>query len=290
MESIRVLAKPKFLLLCGVVACVAFFCPSLASATTYLGSAQNFAVLGYAGVTNGHNDPLPATQIYGDLGATPTPTVTGFNPDGTVTGGTIHQNDTAAQNALADATTAYTNLGLLVPGTTLAADLAGLTLPPGVYTVPAGVTNLSGTLTLDGGGDPNALWVFQMPSTLITSPNAVVNVINTGAGAGVFWNVGSSATLDLDTVFAGNILAVASVTLNPGADILCGRAFALGGAVTLVDNFISNNNSLEDFGSGRPDFGSQGFSGVPIPPSILLLGTGLIGLGALRLRKGAKKA
>jgi len=91
-------------------------------------------------------------------------------------------------------------------------------------------------------------------------------------------------------MFAGNILALDSITLTTGADILCGRAIALNAAVTMQTNLISNNNSLEDFGSGRPDFGSQGFSGVPIPPSILLLGTGLIGLGALRLRKGAKKA
>jgi len=168
-------------------------------------------------------------------------------------------------------------------GTLLAADLVGLTLSPGVYTVPAGNTNLSGVLTLNGNGNANAVWVFQMASTLITSPNSVVNVINTGSGAGVYWNVGSSATLDVGTVFAGNILAQASVSLDPTAEILCGRAFALTGAVTLVDNLISNNNTAQNFGSGRSDFGSFGFSGgaVPEPSTFVMFGV-LIGLFVLR--------
>jgi type VI secretion system secreted protein VgrG len=109
----------------------------------------------------------------------------------------------------------------------------------------------------------------------------------------VYWQVGSSATLGTDTMFAGNILADQSITLTTGADILCGRAIALNAAVTMDTNLISNNNTAQDFGSGRSDFGSYGFSGgtpVPIPPTMLLLGSGLIGLGAFRLRKGAKKA
>ena len=99
--------------------------------------------------------------------------------------------------------------------------------------------------------------------------------------SGVYWQVGSSATLGTDTMFAGNILALASVSLDPRAEILCGRAFALTGAVTLVDNLISNNNTAQDFGSGRSDFGSYGFSGggapvpVPLPGALLLFVSGM---------------
>jgi hypothetical protein len=93
-------------------------------------------------------------------------------------------------------------------------------------------------------------------------------------------------------MFAGNILADQDITLTTGADILCGRAIALNGAVTMDTNRISNNNSLQDFGTGRPDFGSYGFSGgpatpaapIPEPSTMLLLGSGLAGLVALRKR------
>lgn len=186
----------------------------------------SFAVLGASEVTN-----VPTSTIVGSVGAWSSGganAITGFNftpgtavSDPQVTGGQAHAGTAVSQSAQGQLNNAITSLGLMGTGTTLVnADLAGLTLAPGVYSVHAGVSNLTGALTLDGGGNANAAWVFQMDSSLITSPNAVVNVINTGLGAGVFWNVRSSATLDTTTSFQGNILALTSITFNTGATIV----------------------------------------------------------------------
>jgi type VI secretion system secreted protein VgrG len=93
-------------------------------------------------------------------------------------------------------------------------------------------------------------------------------------------------------MFAGNILALDSITLTTSADILCGRAIALTGAVTMDTNKISNNNTLETFGVlDRPDFGSYGFSGgtgvppVPEPITMSLVGMGIVGLGGYIRRR-----
>jgi hypothetical protein len=165
-------------------------------------------------------------------------------------------------------------------------NLTGTILGTGVSTLNAGVytfnssAQLTGTLTLDAQGNPNALFVFQIGSTLTSASLATVNVINGGTTTGVYWDIGSSATLGTGTIFAGNILAVTSITLNTGAEILCGRAFAQNGAVTMDTNTISNNCSGGDFGSERTDFGSDGFSGGALPAgepgTAALFGIGLI--------------
>lgn len=256
-----------------------------------LGTAQDFAVLGASTVTN-----TGPTTIYGSLGVDPGSAITGF-PPGTVTGGSIYGPGGVSNLAQSDALTAYTTLAALPSTSDLTGqDLGGLTLSPGVYNFDM-TAGLTGTLTLDFKTDPGGKFVFLVGTALTTASNSVVNVSNGGPLSGVYWLMGvtggsgtGSATLGTSTMFAGNILALDSITLTTTADILCGRAIALNGAVTMDTNRISNNNTAEDFGSGRSDFGSYGFSGgngttvIPAPGAFLLVAIGMVSFSVFRKR------
>jgi hypothetical protein len=135
-------------------------------------------------------------------------------------------------------TTAYTTLAALPCAATVGPNLTGLTLTQGVYCVGAAASNLTGTLILDAQGNANAVFVFEMSSTLITSPGSTVSLINGANACSVEWQVSSNATLDVGTTFVGNILALTSIGLNSGAT-LAGRALARNGAVTLSANNVS---------------------------------------------------
>ena len=220
---------PRIARVYGVATLLLFSAAVCAQTAPPLGVAGSFAILGGSTVTN-----IGSSTINGELGVSPGTSVTGF-PPGAVTGGTIHINDAVAQQAQTDLTTAYNNLAGQAFNTDLTGqDLGGLTLTPSVYRFSTSA-QLTGTLTLNAQGNPNAVFIFQIGSTLTTASNASVQVINGGSNCNVFFQVGSSATLGSTTQFAGNILALASITANTGASI-SGRLLARTGAVTLDTN------------------------------------------------------
>jgi len=223
-----------------------------------LGTTQTFGVLAGSTVTNTGN-----TIIRGDLGLSPGTAVTGFPPGIVVPPGTTHVTDAVALGAQNDATTAYNNLagqpcdfGPFGP-----TDLAGQNLVPGVYCYSSSVQN-TGTLTLNG--LPTDVWVFKIGSTLTTGPGS--SVVGTGSACNIFWQVGSSATLDTTTTFEGTIIALQSISMNNGVT-LRGRALARNAAVTLINDTIGPTGC-----AGVPPAGGVGLFKVFSPSPIGLGG------------------
>jgi hypothetical protein len=202
----------------------------LAQTAPPLGTAQKFAVLASSTVTN-----TGATNLTGDLGVSPGSAVTGF-PPGLLTG-TIHAADSIAAQAQLDALAAFNYLAGEPCTTDLSGtNLGGLTLTPGVYCFSSSA-QLTGTLTLNATGNPNAVFVFKIGSTLTTASNSTV-VINGGSPCNVYFQVGSSATLGTGTHLLGSIFAGVSITVTTGATVT-GGSYALGGAVTLDGNTVT---------------------------------------------------
>ena len=202
-----------------------------ATPTVGLGTAAPFAVLAGSAITN-----TGPSVISGNIGLSPGTSIIGF-PPGVQSTGVTDQTTAVALQAKNDTTTAYLDAAGRTPFTTVASDLGGTTLSPGVYQTSSAMA-LTGTVTLDGGGDADAVFIFQTGSTLISASGSTVLLENGAQACNVFWQVGSSATLGTTSNFAGTILALTSATLNTGAT-LQGRVLARNGAVTLDSNTIT---------------------------------------------------
>lgn len=217
----------------GIAALLCGASPASAQTAPSLGSAQSFAVLAGTSVSN----LIGASTITGDLGVSPGSTVAGF-PPGVVASGTTYAGGATAAAAQTSLTTAYNDLVSQACTQDLSGqDLGGKTLTAGVYCFSS-TAQLTGTLTLNAQGNAAAVFIFKIGSTLTTATSSSVVMINGGSTCNVFWQVGSSATVGSTSSFAGNILALTSITLNSTANVQ-GRALARNGEVRLHDNTVN---------------------------------------------------
>jgi hypothetical protein len=212
---------------------------ALAASTTMvnLGQASTYAVLSGASVGNTVSAPgAPFTTLRGDLGVEPNTQPTGF-PPGLVTG-VVNVGNPAAAQAHADLVTAYNEVAARPGGTALAGALAGATISPGLYTIAGAVSNTT-TVTLDGGGDPNAVFVFQVNGAMAMAAGSHVVLTNGARASRVFWQVNGAGAIGANAGFAGTLMALNAVAVG-NESVVNGRAFALNGALTMdADEFYS---------------------------------------------------
>lgn len=204
------------------------------AAAVNLGTVSPFVVLGGSTVTN-----TGPSVLNGDLGVSPGTSLTGFGLPAVVNGAT-HDNDAVAAQAQADLTTAYDVAAgqPVAPADDLSGtDLGNRTLTAGAYRYTSDAL-LTGPLTLDAQGDPNAQFVFEIGSALTTAPASSVLLINGASPCNVYWQVGSSATLDTTTAFQGNLMALTDISLNNAATVT-GRMLARNGQVSLINNVLN---------------------------------------------------
>jgi hypothetical protein len=220
-------------LLGGLLACMAFAASALAApATVGLGTASSFSVLAGSTVTN-----TGPTTMFGDLGLAPGSSVTGAPH----VLGTTHVDDAVAIQAKTELTTAYNDAKGRPTEGSAGTDLSGQTFTAGVRTASSSLLLSAGSVILDAQGDPNAVFIFQIGSTLITGSNTTVQLVNGAQACNVFWQVGSSATLGTGTHFVGTVMANETITANTAATIH-GRLLARTAAVNLDTNTITQSS------------------------------------------------
>jgi len=260
-----------FLTLIGIAALLYGPSPALAQVAPPLGVAQQFAALGNSGVTGSTG---LGTVVNGDVGSSPTPSISNFPPSSVTFPFTVHlANDLTVQQAHLDAIAAYNFLAAQGPGTVLPAQLNGAVLTSGIYSFAGGAADLAalGTLTLNGPG----IFVFQVDSAL--TANVGSNVIGTANPCNVYWRVGTSATLN-GVSFRGNVIADASITVGSGSNV-SGKLLAGTGATGAVTMAGSGGNTVGGgcsalVGAAAPAIPALDLAGVAIL-MILLAGGGL---------------
>lgn len=241
-----------------------------AQATVNLGTTSTFAVL--AGTTITNTGPTVINgSAGGDVGLYAGPDFTG-QEEATISGA-VHIADAVAGVAQEDLVTAYNDAAGRKPVTTIPSELGGTTLKPGVYDSTSGTFEITGTLTLDAEGDPDGVFIFLMSKTLITSPNSMVDLTNSARYCRTFWQVGSSATLGVNSHFVGHIFAMTSIAANKGATVQ-GQLLTRTGAVTLDSNTITNGLCATISGGELPTTATPWYS-------ILLAGVGMVLVGVV---------
>ena len=251
----------------GLLVAIALMLPhldALAQSNVNLLTAGNFAVLAGSGITVA--GAVNSTTITGDIGTYPTPSITGLG--NVVLNGVNHAGDAVTQQAKNDLVTAYNDAAGRAPTTTYPPiqDLGGLILTNGVYYDSSSFA-ITGTLKLDAGGDPNAVWIFQAGSTLTAETGSSVILTNGAQACNVFWVVGSSATLNTGASFIGTIIALHSITIDTSAT-LDGRALALNDAVTLDTDAVSLPPCGVSTLAGVPADTSASCDAIPIPATV----------------------
>jgi hypothetical protein len=228
-----------------------------ATAPVPLGTASSFSVLAGSGITN-----TGPTTVFGDIGTFPTTSITGL-ADMTI-GGANHGGDAVTQHAKGSLVIAYNTAAGALPPTAVTADLGGTTLVPGIYKASAAM-GLTGAVTLNAEGDPDAVFIFQAGSTLTTASDSSVVLLNGAQACNIFWQVGSSATFGTRTAFRGNVLAHTSITATTKATFE-GRLLASDGAVTLDTNTITRPGCAAK-GAAGGGAGGVGGGSTPTAPA-----------------------
>jgi hypothetical protein len=204
------------------------------------GSTSTYGVIAASTVTNTGVSSISGTA-GGDVGLSPGTSFTGAVS--LTRFGVDHITDAAAASAQVDLVVAYNDLSVPTATSLAASDLAGQTIQAGTYSTASGTLANSGTVTFDAQGDSTAIFILRAASTLVTSPSSSMTLTNGAQACNIYWQVGSSATVGVNSTLMGHIYALTSITANSGSTVN-GQLLARNGAVTLDTTRIINNSCV----------------------------------------------